>query len=84
MLITAFKRTGGLVQSQAHPFLFYEPPTLEHIHRLFSETQYGEWLLNTRLLGVLVVLITFILSVPPDTPWRAHWAVGEKLGIASS
>ena len=55
MLITAFKRTSDLYDLKHNPFLFYEPPTLEHIQRLFSETQYGEWLLNTALVGVLVV-----------------------------
>ena len=32
MLITAFKRTGDLYDLKHNPFLFYEPPTLEHIH----------------------------------------------------
>src|SRR5215813_2661933 len=68
MLITAFKRTSDLYNLKHNPFLFYEPPTLEHIHRLFSETQYGEWLLNTVFVGVLVVLIT------------GKW--GEKFGIS--
>jgi multiple sugar transport system permease protein len=82
MLITAFKRTGDLYNLKHNPFLFYEPPTLEHIHRLFSETQYGEWLLNTALVGVLVVLITLILAVPAGyalARLTGQW--GEKLGI---
>src|SRR6266542_3479602 len=64
MLITAFKRAGDLYNLKHNPFLFYEWPTLEHIHRLFYETLYGEWLLNTAFVGVLVVLITLALAVP--------------------
>src|SRR4249919_828580 len=82
MLITAFKRTGDLYDLKHNPFLFYEPPTLEHIHRLFSETQYGEWLLNTALVGVLVVIITLVLAVPAGYALaRLSGKWGEKLGI---
>jgi multiple sugar transport system permease protein len=58
MLITAFKRTSDLYDLKHNPFVFYEPPTFEHVHRLFSETAYGQWLLNTIFVGVLVVIIT--------------------------
>ena len=82
MLITAFKRTSDLYDLKHNPFLFYEPPTLEHIHRLFSETQYGEWLLNTAFVGVLVVLITLVLAVPAGYAlMRLTGKWGEKLGI---
>ena len=64
MLITTFKRTSDLYDLKHNPFLFYELPTLEHIHRLFYETLYGQWLLNTAFVGVLVVLITLALAVP--------------------
>jgi multiple sugar transport system permease protein len=64
MLITAFKRTSDLYDLKHNPFLFYEPPTLEHVKRLFFETLYGQWLLNTAFVGILVVLITLLLAVP--------------------
>ena len=41
MLITTFKRTSDLYDLKHNPFLFYEWPTFEHIHRLFYETLYG-------------------------------------------
>src|SRR4029450_5728441 len=82
MLISAFKRTNDLYDLKHNPFLFYEPPTLEHIHRLFSETQYGEWLLNTALVGILVVIITLVLAVPAGYALaRLAGKWGEKLGI---
>jgi multiple sugar transport system permease protein len=82
MLITAFKRTGDLYNLQHNPFLFYEPPTLEHVKRLFADTLYGQWLINTALVGVLVVAITIVLAVPAGYALaRLSGAFGEKLGI---
>jgi multiple sugar transport system permease protein len=82
MLITTFKRTSDLYDLKHNPFLFYERPTLEHIHRLFYETLYGQWLINTAFVGLLVVLITLALAVPAGyalTRLTGNW--GAKLGI---
>src|SRR5256886_2627336 len=82
MLITAFKQTGDLYDLKHNPFVFHQPPTFEHVHRLFAETLYGQWLLNTAFVGVLVVLITLVLAVPAGyalTRLTGKW--GEKLGI---
>jgi len=82
MLITTFKRTSDLYDLKHNPFLFYDWPTLEHIHRLFYETLYGQWLINTAFVGVLVVLITLVLAVPAGyalTRLTGNW--GAKLGI---
>jgi multiple sugar transport system permease protein len=82
MLITAFKRTGDLYNLQHNPFLFYETPTLEHIHRLFADTLYGQWLVNTAIVGVAVVAITLALAVPAGYALaRLTEGWGEKLGI---
>ena len=83
MLITAFKRQSDLYDLKHNPFLFYEPPTLEHVHRLFAETHYSQWLVNTAFVGVLVVVITLLLAVPAGyalARLTGEW--GEKLGIA--
>ena len=82
MLITAFKRMSDLYDLKHNPFLFYEPPTLEHVKRLFFETLYGQWLLNTAFVGILVVLITLLLAVPAGyalARLTRNW--GAKLGI---
>src|SRR6516162_5459319 len=82
MLITAFKTTSDLYDLKHNPFLFYQAPTLEHIKRLFNETLYGEWLINTAFVGVLVVLITLILAVPAGYALaRLSGRWGAKLGI---
>ena len=82
MLITAFKQTGDLYNLKHNPFLFYQPPTLEHIERLFTETLYGQWIINTIFVGVLVVLITVVLAVPAGYALaRLSGRWGERLGI---
>ena len=82
MLITAFKQSSDLYNLKHNPFLFYEAPTLEHIRRLFVETHYSEWLLNTAFVGVLVALITLVLAVPAGYALaRLTGKWGEKLGI---
>jgi multiple sugar transport system permease protein len=64
MLITTFKTTNDLHDVSHNPYLLNDPPTLEHLRVLFADTQYAQWLLNTGLVGVAVVIITLILAVP--------------------
>ena len=64
MLITMFKRNHDLLNPDNNPFIFNEPPTLEHLNLLLFQTQYPVFLLNTLLVGVMVVIITVLLSVP--------------------
>ncbi len=83
MLITTFKRTSDLYNLKNNPFLFHEPPTLEHLRLLFTETLFPRWLWNTTLAGVLVVAITLLLAVPAAyalARLTGRW--GERLGIA--
>ena len=47
MLVTAFKRTSDLYNLENNPFLFHQPPTLEHLRFLLTETLCPRWLLNT-------------------------------------
>ncbi|MGE5853652.1 MAG: carbohydrate ABC transporter permease [Deltaproteobacteria bacterium] len=82
MLITAFKTTSDLYNLKHNPFLFYEWPTLEHVKRLFFETLYGEWLINTAFVGILVVLITLALAGPAGYALaRLSGSWGAKVGI---
>ena len=82
MLITTFKRTTDLMTRENNPFLYNEPPTLEHLRVLFYETLYGRWLWNTAWVGVIVVAITLLLAVPAGyalARLTGRW--GEQLGI---
>jgi multiple sugar transport system permease protein len=83
MLITMFKQTRDLLNVAYNPFLFNEPPTLENLRVLFTDTLYAQWLLNTGLVGVAVVVITLILALPAGYGlaripgrWTQHLAIG--------
>ena len=82
MLITTFKRNSDLLRRENNPFLYNEPPSLEHVRVLFVETLYGRWLFNTAWVGVLVVAITLLLALPAGyalARLAGRW--GEQLGI---
>ena len=63
MLITMFKRNHDLLNPANNPFIFNEPPTLAHLKLLVSGSLFPEFLLNSTLVGVAVVVITVVLSV---------------------
>lgn len=83
MLITTFKETRDLLNTENNPWLYNDPPTLEHLDVLFTETLYVQWLINTAVVGVAVVLITLVLAVPAGYSlarlpgrWTQHLAIG--------
>jgi multiple sugar transport system permease protein len=83
MLITTFKSTQDLYNPGNNPYLFNAPPTLEHLTALFRDTQYTQWLLNTALVGVAVVIITLALALPAGyalARMTGRWT--QSLGVA--
>lgn len=82
MLMTTFKTTIDLHDVSKNPYLFNEPPTLEHLKVLFEDTQYLQWLINTGLVGLAVVAITLVLAVPAGYALaRMTGAWAQTLGI---
>ncbi len=82
MVIATFKRDHDLFNPTANPFLFNEPPTLDHLRLLLFETHFPTYLLNTFLVGSAVVVITLVTAVPAAyslARWAKGW--GETLGI---
>lgn len=82
MLITSFKQESDLMFNPDNPFWYTEPPTLEHWNYIFAKTPYLQWLLNTTIVGVVVVGITLLLAVPAAyslARFLGRW--GEQLGI---
>jgi multiple sugar transport system permease protein len=82
MVVTTFKRTADLYDVGNNPFLFQQPPTLDHLRYLFGETLFLRWLGNTALAGILVVAITLAAAVPAAyalARLTGRW--GERLGI---
>jgi multiple sugar transport system permease protein len=83
MVITTFKTTQDLHNTANNPYLFNDPPTLEHLRVLFEETQYPQWLLNTAFAGIMVVAITLVLAVPAGYALaRMTSRSAQTLGIA--
>jgi len=82
MLITIFKQNADLYTTENNPFLFNASPTLENLKTLFFDTGFVRWLGNTALVGVLVVVITLLLSLPAAyslARLTGRW--GGRLGI---
>jgi multiple sugar transport system permease protein len=83
MVITTFKTTQDLHDTANNPYLFKDPPTLEHLRTLFEDTEFVQWLVNTGLVGVAVVAITLALAIPSGyalARMTGPWA--QTLGIA--
>ena len=82
MLITSFKTNGDLYNLQSIPYWFNAPPTLEHIEYLFHKTLFLRWVLNTAIIGVCVVAITLVVSLPAGYSLaRLPGRSAENLGI---
>jgi multiple sugar transport system permease protein len=63
-LITSFKAHPDLYNRDNNPFLFNEPPTLDHVRLLFEQTAFGTFVGNTVVVSLCVVAITLLVSVP--------------------
>ena len=82
MVIATFKRDHDLFSPLNNPFIFNEPPTLDHLKLLLFDTHFLTYLLNTFRVGAAVVVITLAVAVPAAyslARWAKGW--GETLGI---
>jgi multiple sugar transport system permease protein len=82
MGVASFKQNVDLYGMENNPFLFNMPPTLDHLRFLFGQTQFVQWLVNTCVVGAIVVVITLALSLPAAyalARLTGRW--GERLGI---
>jgi multiple sugar transport system permease protein len=64
MLLTTFKQDGDLYNLDSIPYWFNAAPTFDHIRYLFEKTLFLQWLENSAAIGVLVCLITLVVSLP--------------------
>src|SRR5690242_19296188 len=82
MVITAFKQDSDLYNVDSNPFLFNESPTLEHVRLLFTQTAFVQWIENSLIIGLTVVLITLLTAVPAGYSLaRMNGSKAENLGI---
>ncbi len=83
MLQTSLKSELDLYNTENNPFGWGEgSPTLDNYRFLFSDTQYAHWLLNTVLVGLVVVVITLAVSLPAGYALaRLSGRWGQSLGV---
>jgi multiple sugar transport system permease protein len=82
MLLTTFKSDGDLYNLKSNPYWFNAAPTLEHIKYLFEETLFVQWISNSALIGLCVVAITLVVSLPAGYSLaRMPGRSAESLGI---
>ncbi len=86
MLVTAFKQNRdlyvGATDLRHNPWIFNQPPTLDHVTLLLRGTDYPHWIFNTLLIVTAVVLITVAVAVPAGyalARLTGRW--GERLGM---
>jgi multiple sugar transport system permease protein len=82
-LVSAFKQNRDLYNPESSPFLFNEPATPDHVRYLLVDTPFLTFVWNTLVVGMAVVLLTLVLSLPAayslarlNRPW------GTPMGIA--
>ena len=83
MLWTAFKSDLDLYNVENVPYKWSQgSPTFHNISFLFTDTQYRTWLENTFVVGVVVVAITLLLSLPAGYALaRLTGGIGQGLGV---
>jgi multiple sugar transport system permease protein len=82
MLVATFKSSDDLYKPANNPFIFNTPPTTDNLRLLFNQTNYSDFVGNTLVVGVAVVIITVVLAVPAAyslARLAGRW--GEQLGI---
>jgi multiple sugar transport system permease protein len=92
-LTTMFKRDLDLYNAQSIPYTyndgaghahwdFWNYMTFYHVTFLFKHTEYPTWLVNTAIVGVAVVAITLVLSLPAGYALaRLSGAWGQTAGV---
>jgi len=91
MLVTMFKEDLDLYNAQNVPYVFnplqwkfWESATTKHIEFLFEDTQYTNWIVNTAIVGVVVVAITLVFALPAGyalARLSGRWGQTAGIGI---
>jgi multiple sugar transport system permease protein len=82
MAITTFKTNHDLYDTDNNPLIFNDPPTLKNVDFLFTETHYVRWLVNTIIVGIVIVFITLVIAVPAGYALaRLSGRWGQSLGV---
>ena len=82
-LVTMFKQDRDLYIKDNNPFWFNLAPTFEHVDFLFFDTKFLTFVKNTVIVGLAVVVVTLIISLPAAYALaRLQLRWGGRMGIA--
>jgi multiple sugar transport system permease protein len=93
-LVTMFKTNLDLANVENSPYVyndvegnfhwdFWNYATTEHVTFLFTDTNYGDWIVNTVLVAAAVVVITLIFALPAGYALaRLAGGWGQSAGVA--
>ena len=83
MLMTALRADNDLYDIEQVPYKFNaDSPTSANFRFLFEQTDYRQWLQNTALVGLAVVVITLVLALPAGYALaRLSGRAGQSLGV---
>jgi len=90
MLVTMFKEDLDLYSTEHVPYVynpvrwkFWESATTEHVTYIFTNTPYWDWIVNTAIVGAVVVAITLVFALPAGYALaRLSGSWGQTAGIA--
>ncbi|HEY7380120.1 MAG TPA: carbohydrate ABC transporter permease [Gaiella sp.] len=89
MLVTMFKEDLDLYNAGNVPYVynpiqwkFWESATTKHVEFLFTDTRYTDWIVNTAIVGGVVVAITLVIAMPAGYALaRLSGSWGQTAGI---
>jgi multiple sugar transport system permease protein len=82
MIITIFKQNTDLYNPNNNPLWFNALPTFSNVLYLFEQTRFVQWMTNSLVIGLLVVVITLITAVPAGYALaRLRLRGAQQLGI---
>src|SRR2546430_16453850 len=86
MLVTSFKQNRDLYVGASDishiPWIFNDPPTLDHVKLLLGQTDFPRWVLNPLMVVIPAVVITVALAVPAGYSLaRLVGRLGERMGM---
>ena len=83
MLMTSLRSDNDLYSIENVPYKFNaDSPTVSNYRFLFQDTDYPKWLENTVIVGIAVVVITLVLSLPAGYALaRLSGRWGQSVGV---
>jgi len=90
MLVTSFKEDLDLYNAENVPYVynplrwrFWESATTKHVEYIFESTPYVDWIVNTVVVGAVVVGVTLAVALPAGYALaRLSGSWGQSAGIA--